>query len=297
MAATGVVTSERLKVIVPNEERHLTMAAPGGGGISCQLEFAVQMTCQKCVDTVKGSLKDVQGVHGVSVDLDTGAVMVDTTLPAQDVQRLLESTGRRAVLKGAGSRGLKSLGAAVAMMSGGGAIQGVVRFLQASEDICVIDGTLDGLSPGLHGIHVHEFGDLSGGCSSCGEHYNPTGSSHGGPGDGERHVGDLGNIRANADGRANFRMEDDRLKVWDVIGRSLVVDEGEDDLGRGGHALSKISGNSGRRLACSIIARSAGLFENTKEICSCDGVTIWEERDLPIAGPERKTHHSPNANL
>lgn len=36
-------------------------------------------------------------------------------------------------------------------------------------------------------------------------------------------------------------------KVWDVIGRSLVVDEGEDDLGRGGHPLSKVTGNSGKR--------------------------------------------------
>lgn len=36
-------------------------------------------------------------------------------------------------------------------------------------------------------------------------------------------------------------------KVWDVIGRSLVVDEGEDDLGRGDHPLSKITGNSGER--------------------------------------------------
>lgn len=86
-----------------------------------------------------------------------------------------------------------------------------------------------------------------------------------------QHRGDLGNVHADADGRAIFRMEDERLKVrwkrkwgpfltgrmsealclpskvWDVIGRSLVIDEGEDDLGRGGHPLSKITGNSGKR--------------------------------------------------
>lgn len=32
-----------------------------------------------------------------------------------------------------------------------------------------------------------------------------------------------------------------------MIGRSLVVDSGEDDLGRGNHPLSKITGNSGER--------------------------------------------------
>lgn len=41
------------------------------------------------------------------------------------------------------------------------------------------------------------------------------------------------------------------------------------------------------RLACGIIARSAGLFQNPKQICACDGVTLWEERDRPIAGKGR----------
>lgn len=40
-----------------------------------------------------------------------------------------------------------------------------------------------------------------------------------------------------------------------MIGRSLVVDEGEDDLGRGGHPLSKITGNSGERWVTSLNGR------------------------------------------
>ena len=31
------------------------------------------------------------------------------------------------------------------------------------------------------------------------------------------------------------------------------------------------------RIMCGVIARSAGLFENTKKVCTCDGVTIWDE--------------------
>lgn len=53
------------------------------------------------------------------------------------------------------------LGSAVAMMSGVGSIQGVVRFLQLSEGRCLIDGTIDGLEPGPHGLHVHALGDLT----------------------------------------------------------------------------------------------------------------------------------------
>ncbi|KAM8945567.1 copper chaperone for superoxide dismutase [Pelodytes ibericus] len=268
-----------------------------GSETVCKLEFAVQMTCEKCVNAVKRALEDVKGVQGFSVSLESEAVLVETTLSAQEVQRLLESTGRKAVLKGMGNNESKNLGAAVAMISGKGSIQGVVRFLQASEDICVIDGTVVGLTPGLHGIHIHEYGDISDDCASCGYHFNPYGNSHGGPGNTDRHLGDLGNILANDDGQATFRMEDNRLKVWDVIGRSLVVDEEEDDLGQGDHPLSKITGNSGIRLACGIIARSAGLFENAKQICSCDGVTIWEERSCPIAGPGRNRINSRSANL
>lgn len=53
------------------------------------------------------------------------------------------------------------------------------------------------------------------------------------------------------------------------------------------------------RLACGIIARSAGLFKNPKQICACDGVTIWEERDRPIAGKGRSkaSTETPTANL
>ncbi|KAM7366414.1 hypothetical protein PAMP_015853 [Pampus punctatissimus] len=253
---------------------------------TAKLEFAVQMTCESCADKVRAVLEGKPGVQSFSVDVSKESVLVESALTSAEVQALIESTGRRAVLKGIGGSE-QDLGAAVAMLAGVGNIQGVVRFLQLSAERCLIDGTIDGLEPGSHGLHVHTLGDLTEDCLSCGEHYNPFGRQHGGPGDSERHVGDLGNIVAGPDGRASFRLEDSQLKVWDVIGRSLVVDAEEDDLGRGVHPLSKQTGNSGERLACGIIARSAGLFQNPKQICACDGVTLWEERDRPLAGKGR----------
>uniref|UniRef100_G3Q5J6 Superoxide dismutase copper chaperone n=1 Tax=Gasterosteus aculeatus aculeatus TaxID=481459 RepID=G3Q5J6_GASAC len=237
-----------------------------------KLEFAVQMSCESCAVKVRAALEGKQGVSSVSVDVGEERVLVESSLTSAEVQALIEGTGRRAVLKGIGGSE-HDLGTAVAMLAGGGRIQGVVRFLQLSEQCCLIDGTVDGLQPGPHGLHVHTLGDLTQDCLSCGEHYNPFGRQHGGPGDSER--------------------------VWDVIGRSLVVDAGEDDLGRGHHALSKQTGNSGERLACGIIARSAGLFQNPKRICACDGVTLWEERDRPIAGKGRSKvgAETPAANL
>ncbi|KAG2469551.1 CCS dismutase, partial [Polypterus senegalus] len=260
-----------LRTMEEENDKTVSCRFPSRPELVYLLEFAVQMTCDSCVSAVRNMLEGVSGIHSVDTDLEKQTVVVDCTLPSQQVQDLIENSGRRAVLKGMGSLVEAHLGAAVAMMSGQNQVQGVVRFLQVTEDCCLIEGTIDGLEPGLHGLHVHEFGDLTNNCHSCGEHYNPFGKNHGG--------------------------QKDLEKVWDIIGRSIVVDSGEDDLGCGNHPLSSKTGNSGERMACGIIARSAGLFENPKLICACDGVTLWEERDRPIAGPGRKVTSSLAAHL
>ncbi|XP_050678799.1 copper chaperone for superoxide dismutase [Leptidea sinapis] len=169
-------------------------------------------------------------------------------------------------------------------------VMGVIRFQQTDEGSLVADGSIDGLAPGEHGLHVHETGDMSEGCASIGGHFNPYKSPHGGPLDPPdmRHAGDLGNIVADENGRATFRIVDNVLKVWDVLGRSVAVTSQRDDYGRGSTPVSKINGNSGEPIACGIIARSAGVFQNPKRICACDGVVVWDERDRPVAGKGRR---------
>ncbi|KHJ97911.1 copper/zinc superoxide dismutase [Oesophagostomum dentatum] len=76
-----------------------------------------------------------------------------------------------------------------------------------------------------------------------------------------RHVGDLGNIEADRDGVARFHIRSSRVRIlgpYSVIGRSFVVHEDPDDLGRGQGARRQESlrtGNSGDRLACGVIGR------------------------------------------
>lgn len=118
---------------------------------------------------------------------------------------------------------------------------------------------LQGVKPGYHGIHIHRFGDLREGCQSVCEHYNPYNKNHGGPGDIERHVGDLGNILANKKGIIKSIIYDKMVKLrgkYSVIGRSIVIHENIDDLGRGGFKDSKTTGHSGKRIACDIIGYS-----------------------------------------
>ncbi|XP_022248726.1 superoxide dismutase [Cu-Zn]-like [Limulus polyphemus] len=130
---------------------------------------------------------------------------------------------------------------------------------EACDCPIIISGEISGLSKGLHGFHVHEYGDLTNGCTSAGSHFNPFKLSHGGPGDRIRHVGDLGNIEAGDDGVANVHKTDKLLSLYGpltILGRAVVVHANQDDLGRGGHELSKISGNAGGRVACGVIGIS-----------------------------------------
>jgi hypothetical protein len=88
-------------------------------------------------------------------------------------------------------------------------------------------------------VQVHER-RLS--CFSVGGHYNPHSARHGSPEKDikGRHVGDLGNVRANSEGRATFKIPDHLVKVRDIIGRSVVIAEKPDDLGQGTNQLSKV---------------------------------------------------------
>mgnify|MGYP002079488255 CR=1 FL=1 len=77
-------------------------------------------------------------------------------------------------------------------------------------------------------------------------------------------MGDLGNVEAKADGTVVAVFEDHLIKIYgenNVLGRSFVVHEKVDDLGRGGDEESKKTGNAGARLACGEIGMS-GPFDS-----------------------------------
>lgn len=85
---------------------------------------------------------------------------------------------------------------------------------------------------------------------------NPFGKEHGAPSDSERHVGDLGNFKTDGQGNAKGSVSDSQIKLigeHSVLGRTIVVHAGTDDLGKGGHAESKKTGNAGARPACGVI--------------------------------------------
>uniref|UniRef100_A0A2L0HIK8 Superoxide dismutase [Cu-Zn] n=1 Tax=Brachionus plicatilis TaxID=10195 RepID=A0A2L0HIK8_BRAPC len=145
---------------------------------------------------------------------------------------------------------------AVAVLAGE-TVKGVVHLEQEGLDSAVhIYGEVSNLSPGQHGFHIHQFGDITNGCISAGPHFNPFRKTHGGLEDKERHVGDLGNITADENGIAKFDFSDHLVRLngpYSVIGRTIIVHSDPDDLGQGGTEMSKTTGNAGGRLACGVI--------------------------------------------
>ncbi|XP_050437388.1 superoxide dismutase [Cu-Zn] [Adelges cooleyi] len=136
-------------------------------------------------------------------------------------------------------------------------VKGTIFFSQDDEKSpVVLTGEVTGLSKGLHGFHIHEFGDNTNGCMSSGPHFNPFGKTHGAPTDEVRHAGDLGNVEADDSSIAKVNISDSAISLTgplNIIGRTLVVHADEDDLGKGGHELSAATGNAGARLACGVI--------------------------------------------
>ncbi|KAA3486457.1 superoxide dismutase [Cu-Zn] [Gossypium australe] len=160
---------------------------------------------------------------------------------------------------------------AVAVLSSNEGVSGTVFFSQEGNGPTTVTGNLSGLKPGLHGFHVHALGDTTNGCMSTGPHFNPAGKEHGAPEDENRHAGDLGNVIVGDDvcfyflffqfclfdpGCASFSITDEQIPLTgpnSIIGRAVVVHADPDDLGKGGHELSKSTGNAGGRVACGII--------------------------------------------
>jgi Cu-Zn family superoxide dismutase len=145
-------------------------------------------------------------------------------------------------------------------------VKGTIRFHQCAGSAgsnVYID--LYSLVPNkTRAIHIHEYGDEREGCISLGSHWNPLDKTHGTievknmP----RHSGDLiNNISPNSKGKYSYKYYDPLVNLMgnvndSIIGRSVVIHDGTDDLGLGGNPESLKTGNAGSRIACAIIARA-----------------------------------------
>ena len=137
----------------------------------------------------------------------------------------------------------------------GNSVSGTVNFTQKGE-VVLVEAKITGLAAnGTHGFHIHEKGNCSAAdASSAGGHFNPSGAKHGGQVGAVRHGGDLGNLRADANGYAQASIEVMGITLGaeanSIIGRAVIVHGGPDDL------KSQPAGNSGPRVACGLISKN-----------------------------------------
>ncbi|MEZ4282727.1 MAG: superoxide dismutase family protein [Myxococcota bacterium] len=138
----------------------------------------------------------------------------------------------------------------------GNEAEGTLTFRSTAHGVRVAV-EMTGLTPGLHGLHLHEVGDCSApDAGSAGGHFAPRSMPHGAPSDDRHHAGDFGNIEADDAGRvdAEFLAGSITLESADspfgIVGRAAVVHADRDDL------ETQPSGDSGARVACGVIQQS-----------------------------------------
>jgi Cu-Zn family superoxide dismutase len=114
---------------------------------------------------------------------------------------------------------------------------------------------VDGLTPGLHGIHLHAIGQCVGPAfTSAGGHHNPLGAQHGLDNPLGAHAGDLPNLSVNVNGNGHLNATSDGatlslgpVSLFDADGSAIVIHANEDDQ------VTNPTGNSGARVACGVI--------------------------------------------
>ncbi len=125
---------------------------------------------------------------------------------------------------------------------------------QVSGDVVTMKLAVEGITPGPHGIHMHEKGDCSAAdAMSAGPHWNPESAMHGSPTAGSHHAGDMGNLEADASGFASLTFSNpawtlgsETSTAADVVGRAIIIHASPDDF-------SQPAGNAGSRIACGVV--------------------------------------------
>jgi copper chaperone for superoxide dismutase len=149
--------------------------------------------------------------------------------------------------------------------------------VQVSPNLTLFDITIRGLSPGVYQASIRETGDISqGAVSTKGIWNSPSPGSEKEQGSGTKTKrGVMGTIQVGKDGVGAVFI-DKPFQIWEMIGRGFVVSKVQQ-----GEA-ERIETNDEDTLV-GVIARSAGVWDNDKTVCSCSGKTLWEERKEEVS--------------
>ena len=105
-------------------------------------------------------------------------------------------------------------------------------------------------------VHLHEHGDCGNAGNDAHGHWNPTKVNHGKWGEGQFHLGDIGNVKLDASGKGSLNLETSLWSVAsgatnDVVGKAIMIHENADDF------TTQPTGNAGGRIGCGVIQLSS----------------------------------------
>ncbi|MCP8716402.1 MAG: cation transporter [Asgard group archaeon] len=233
-----------------------------------EIVFAVPLECGSCVDSVANVLKKLDGVEKFDINLKDNLVTTEGSLAPSEIAKAIQSTGRDAIIRGTG----KPNSAAVCILESfdqkdfNHPVKGLARIVGVAPQDLFIDLTVNGLPKGTYYPSIRKSGNLSEGALSTGDSFYDLQPIE---------VNDAANLETTINS-IGAKVVDDKdlysgqavlhakLGVNELIGRSII--------------LSKLKDQVSPDSICGVIARSAGAWENDKQVCSCSGKTVWEER-------------------
>jgi copper chaperone for superoxide dismutase len=194
-------------------------------------------------------------------------VYVKGTAAPSSIVSAIEATGRDAILRGSGQSNTAGVCILETHAEVPDPVKGLARMVQVGKDMTLVDLTIRGLSPGTYHTTVREMGDISQGAASTGGIWEAIKAATGFTKSDRQPRGMFGTIDVGIDGRGSVFL-DRPFSIWEIIGRSMVVSKQAEGPFRKDDPDTLVG----------VIARSAGVWDNDKVVCSCSGKNIWQER-------------------
>lgn len=207
-------------------------------------------------------MESVKGIDKVDFDLSQQLVTVNGHAAPSTIIHAIQETGKDAIIRGTGEPNSAAVCILESFLDQDSKtpVKGLIRIVSVAKERCLFDITLNGLDPGNYYVSLRSNGDLSKGPLSTGKEIVSLGSVQvDKPNDSSN---ELLKQLSGSSGQGFISRE---VGISNMIGRSITVSKFQNEV-----TNSSLVG---------IIARSAGVWENLKSVCSCSGKTVWQERD------------------
>jgi copper chaperone for superoxide dismutase len=177
--------------------------------------------------------------------LDKKLVSVSGIAAPSRIIQAIQDTGRDAIIRGTGEPNSAAVAILETFVGEPEPVKGLARIVATGNNKLLVDITLSGLPTGTYLPTFRTSGNISNGALSTGpalHEFTPV------------------EVGQDLSGQSFQSVE---IPISELIGRSFVIQQQGRDL------KDAIAG---------VIARSAGVWENDKQVCSCSGKTVWQER-------------------